>query len=121
MNDSSWTWVAIAIAVGALAAITAFVWALGAPGRKRPDREPEDEKRVPPSARENHDPRQAVTPLHDRHDVEHRADGLEIERDIIKDMGMKPKDFGLENTGLESNPKVAGPDIPETRGPSNNA
>jgi hypothetical protein len=86
MTDQPMTWLAIGLAVVLGGGIFLFVWALGAPGRRRPDREPESEKVVPLSAQPHNDPRQSVTPIHARHNVQRRRDGMEIEKDFVEDL-----------------------------------
>jgi len=77
MTDQPMTWLAIVLAVALGGGIVLFVWAMGAPGRRRPDREPESEKVPPRSARVHDDRREAVTPGNPRHSIE--RDGVEKE------------------------------------------
>jgi hypothetical protein len=105
MTDQPMTWLAIALAVAMGGGIILFVWAMGAPGRRRPDREPESEKIPPKSARPHNDPRQAVTPVHPSHNVQRRRDGMEIERDLAKDLGIS-EELGFDSdVPKDPNPK----------------
>lgn len=85
MTDQPMTWLAIVLAVVLGGGIILFVWAMGAPGRRRPDREPAGEKIPPKTAQPHNDPRQSSTPIHARHNVQRRRDGMEVEKDFLKD------------------------------------